>query len=243
MRELTLLEMLKRGVHFGHRVSRWHPKMRPYIHTVRQGVHIINLEKTQEMAQRAYAFISTRVAGGATVLFVGTKRQAQTLTQETATRLGMPYVTHRWIGGMFTNFATIAKLTKKMKTLRAGRESGEFATKYTKKEQLEFDREITKLESLFGGVESLDKLPDIVFVEDVKQEKTAVREARKMKIPLVAIVDTNGNPDLIDYPIPANDDATKSLEFFIAFIAEAVEEGLKQRATNAQAAAAVPEPA
>ncbi len=224
MREVTLLEMLKRGVHFGHRESRWHPKMRPYIYTSRQGVHIIDLEKTSRKLQEAYDFMKLQSGKGAVVLFVGTKRQAQKIVIDAAQRAGMPYVAGRWLGGTLTNFVTVSKLIKKLKSYRQSRDSGGFE-KYTKKEQLEFTKEIKRLEDLIGGIETLQKLPDVVFVEDVKQESTAVREARKMGVPIVGLVDTNANPDLLDYPIPANDDATKSLELLVSLMADAIVEG------------------
>ncbi|MFA6908475.1 MAG: 30S ribosomal protein S2 [Patescibacteria group bacterium] len=234
MREVSQLEMLKRGVHFGHRESRWHPKMKPYIFTARQGIHIINLEKTSEKLAEAYAFIKQKAAEGANILFIGTKRQAQPMIREAAERVHMPYVIQRWLGGTLTNFATISKLIKKLKQLRIDRDAGDFS-KYTKKEQLDLEREIARLELCIGGIENLEKIPDVLFVEDVKQEGTAVREAKKMHVPIVALVDSNANPQLVDYPIPANDDATKSLELFITLMAEAVEEG---KAVRAQAAVA-----
>ena len=226
MREVTLEEMLKRGVHFGHRESRWHPKMKPYIHTLRQGIHIINLERTLECLHTAYDFLKQQASEGKVILFVGTKRQAQKLIRDAAERVETPFITERWIGGTLTNFVTIVKLIRKLKQLRSARERGDLQ-KYTKKEQLGFTQEIEHLEHLIGGIERLDKTPDVIFVADTKQDSLAIEEARKLHIPRVAIVDTNANPELVDYPIPANDDAVSSLALIISLMAEAVEEGKK----------------
>lgn len=236
MREITLVEMLKRGVHFGHRESRWHPKMKPYIYTVRQGIHIIDLEKTAGLLRDALDAVKAKAAAGGTILFVGTKRQAQKIVADAAQSVAMPYVNRRWLGGTMTNFVTISKLIKKLKSHRQARETGELE-KYTKKEQLEFTREIAHLEEAIGGIENMEKIPDMLFLDDLKQESTALREAKKMKVPVVALVDTNSDPGSVDYPIPANDDATKSLEFFVSLITEAIEEG-KKEALEAKAKAA-----
>lgn len=227
MKEITLSDLLKAGVHFGHQVSRWHPKMRPFIFTSRSGVYIIDLEKTSEQLQRAREFVREKVASGGIVLFVGTKRQAKSIVQAAALRVGMPYVTERWLGGTFTNFATISKMTKRLTQLKEERAQGKLV-KYTKKEQLEFDEEIGRLEKLVGGIERLTRLPDAVFIVDVKQEKTAVREAQKVGVPIVALVDTNVSPERIDYPIPANDDATKSIQIMADAIVEAIEDGRRE---------------
>ncbi|MBI4092389.1 MAG: 30S ribosomal protein S2 [Candidatus Kerfeldbacteria bacterium] len=224
MREISLAELLKAGVHFGHQVSRWHPKMRPFIFTSRSGIYIIDLEKTSAALKRAQQFVRERALAGGVVLFVGTKRQARAIVQSAAVKLGMPYVVERWLGGTFTNFPTITKMTKRLSQLKAERAHGGFA-KYTKKEQLQFDDEISRLERMVGGIERMERLPDAVFIVDLKQEKTAVREARKMKIPMMAITDTNVSPEGIDYPIPGNDDATKSIQIITDAIAEAAGEG------------------
>lgn len=231
MRDITLLEMLKKGVHFGHKESRWHPKMRPYVYTVRQGIHIINLEKTAELLRLAYDFIKDQASQGKVIMFVGTKRQAQKLIVDAATRVGMPYVTERWLGGTLTNFVTISKLIKKLKEYRKAKETGDLE-KYTKKEKLKFEKESEKLERLIGGIENLAKLPDVIFIADIKQDPIVVQEAQKMNIPRVAIVDSNANPDLVDYPIPANDDAVMSLDFLITLMVEAIEEGKKMVITK-----------
>ena len=241
MRDIPLVELLKSGVHFGHHVSRWHPKMRPFIYTSRAGVYIVDLEKTSEQLKRSQEFIRDTVAKGGTVLFVGTKRQARPIIQSLATKVGMPYVIERWLGGTFTNFPTISKMTKRLTHLKEERASGHL-DKYTKKEQLTFNDEIVRLEKLVGGIERMLKIPEVIFVVDAKQEKTSVKEAQKTKVPIVALVDTNVNPEGIAYPIPANDDATKSISLLTEAIAEAVEEGTRLRPSNAVAVPDVPAP-
>lgn len=233
MKEISLLELLKNGVHFGHQRSRWHPKMEPYIYTTRNGVHIINLEKTAEKLKEALDFLKGVAASGGVILFIGTKRQAKEIVRKYALQVKMPYLIERWIGGMLTNFSVIHQLTKKLKKLKADKESGELQ-KYTKKEQSEFHKEIETLEKLVGGIESLDKLPQALFIIDVKQEKTAVREATRMKIPMIALVDTNNNPTDIEYVIPSNNDATKSIEYITSLVAEGIQEGIEQRNNNSK---------
>ncbi|MFA5076101.1 MAG: 30S ribosomal protein S2 [Patescibacteria group bacterium] len=220
----SLLEMLQAGLHFGHQAGRWHPKMKPYIFTERNGVHVIDLEKTQKKLEEALNFIKTTVQKGGVVLFLGTKKQAQSIVKKYAQECGMPYIDQRWLGGTLTNFSVILKLTKKYKDLKSKRDTGGFKV-YTKKEQLDFQREIERLELRVGGVAELKKIPDVIFVVDVKNEKTAVVEASRKGVPVVAICDSNINPDLMDYPIPANDDAVKSIELITSLIAEAVKEG------------------
>lgn len=224
MKEIPLNDLLKAGVHFGHQMSRWHPKMRPFIFTSRAGIYIVDLEKTAVQLKKAQQFARDRAAAGGNILFVGTKRQAKPIIQEVAVRLGMPYVIERWLGGTFTNFPTISRMTKRFTQLKEERARGEFE-KYTKKEQLNFDDEIKRLEKMVGGIERMNRLPDAIFVVDVKQEKTAIREAQKMKVPIIAMVDTNVSPDGIAHPIPANDDASKSIHIITNAIAEAVDEG------------------
>jgi len=224
MPTISLLEMLKSGVHFGHQKQRWHPKMKQFIYTTRSGVHIIDLEKTSEKLQEACDFITEIVQKGGKILFVATKRQAQNMVKKIAIDLRMPYVSEHWIGGCLTNFETITKLPGRLKELRKNREKGELE-KYTKLERLKFDKEITELEKMVGGIESMTSLPQAVFIIDLKTEKTAVSEARKKKIPIIAIVDTNCNPDLIDYPVPGNDDAIKSLQLITGLVAQAIKEG------------------
>ena len=234
MKEISLTELLKNGVHFGHQCGRWHPKMQPYIHTTRNGVHIINLEKTTEKLKEAQAFLQNIIASGGIVLLVGTKRQAREIIKKYAQQASMPYLIERWIGGTLTNFQVISRLIKKFKKLKADQKSGELQ-KYTKKEQFIFQREINRLEKIVGGIESLDKLPQALFIIDVKQDKSAVKEAVRMKIPVVALVDTNNNPINIDYIIPANNDATKSIELITSLVAESVKEGLNQLKNKAKA--------
>ena len=219
-----LIEMLKSGVHFGHQSSKRHPKMSPYIYTVRNQVHIIDLEQTAQKLKEALDFITKTAAAGGAVLFVSSKRQAKTVIEKYAKECAMPYINSRWLGGTLTNFGNIIKLTKKLKELEKKQDSGELE-KYTKKEQLEFQREITRLKDLVGGIKEMVKVPEALFVVDIRKEKTAVKEAGKKGIPIVAMVDTNVNPEKIKYPIPANDDATKSIEMITGLVAEAVKEG------------------
>lgn len=216
----SLLEMLKAGVHFGHRSSKRHPKMTPYIFAEKNGVHIINLEKTQQKLSQVLVFVGETAAQGGTILFVGTKQQAKELVKNKATECGMPYVIERWIGGTLTNFKVIKKLFSKLEDLEKKQKA--VAGKYTKKEKLVFSREAKKLNVLIGGIRELKEIPQAIFVLDVKQEKTAVREAQRKKIPIIAICDTNVNPQGIDYPIPANDDAIKSLIMITGLVAEAI---------------------
>lgn len=220
----SLLEMIKAGVHFGHRVSKWHPKMKPYIFTARNTVHIIDLEKTVEKLKEALEFVKKIAEEGGTILIVGTKKSIREIVKKWAIECKMPYVTESWIGGTLTNFFTIYKLVEKLKHLEAEKEKGELE-KYTKKEQLEFDREIKRLDEMVGGIRDLEGLPQALYIVDLKEEKTALREAQRKGIPVVAMVDTNVNPENVDFPIPANDDAIKSVEMMTRLVKEAVEEG------------------
>ncbi|MFH0987827.1 MAG: 30S ribosomal protein S2 [Parcubacteria group bacterium] len=219
----SLEAMMQAGVHFGHRTSKWHPKMKPYIYTERNGVHVINLEETVKFLEPALEFVKKIVRDGGLILFLGTKKQARTLIKEAAESCKMPYVINRWLGGTLTNSSTILSLVKKLRKLKADRDSGELL-KYTKKEQLEFAREIERLDRLVGGMEMLDKVPNAMFIVDIRDEKTAVAETITKKIPTVALCDTNVNPELVAYPIPSNDDATKALKLMINLVAEAVKE-------------------
>ena len=233
MQEISLLEMLKNGVHFGHQKSRWHPKMSPYIYTVRGGVHIINLEKTQEELKKAVQFILDTVSKQGTILFVGTKRQAKEIVKKHAEQCNTPYITERWLGGLFTNFGNVSKLSEKLKKLQDEQAKGEFA-KYTKKERLKLGEKIVKLNSMIGGIKDMSKLPEAVFIVDIKKEKTCLKEAIKVGVPVIAIVDSNTNPALVDYPIPGNDDATKSIDLICGSIAEAVLAGSKLKQVAGQ---------
>jgi small subunit ribosomal protein S2 len=223
--------MLKAGVHFGHQKSRWHPKMKPYIYTARNSIYIIDLEKTKEKLQSALDYVKKVANRGGTILFIGAKRQAKPIIRKYADEVGMPYVTDRWIGGTFTNHETIQKLIKKYKELKSKMEAGGFSH-YTKKERLKIEEEIEKLEKVVGGITNLTKLPEAVFVIDLKQDRTAVKEAKKRNIPIVGIVDTNVSPEGISYPIPGNDDATKSIELITSLVAEAITEGKEAAAKN-----------
>lgn len=220
----TMEEMLKAGMHFGHRTSRWHPKMAPFIFGSRKGVHIIDLRKSQKMLETAMEYLKKEASEGKAILLVGTKTQVKAALKKTAEEAGMPYVSERWLGGLLTNFAVIRNLTRKYKDLLEKRSAGKL-DKYTKKERLDFDREIAKLETSVGGLVSLTKAPDVIFIWDIKKEKTAFTEARKKKIPVVAVCDTNVNPDGVKYIIPANDDASKGIKLVMNLIKESIEEG------------------
>lgn len=239
MEQQALLDMLKSGVHFGHQARNWHPKMKPFIFTTRGGIHIIDLEKTAVQLSHAMTFVSDLAARGGTILFVTTKRQATAIVKKAAETSSMPAVTERWIGGTLTNFENILSLVHRLKDLRRQRDTGELG-KYTKRERLKKEEEIANLEKSVGGIEGLEKLPDAVFIIDIKKERTAVREARKRKIPIVAIVDTNANPDLVDYAIPGNDDATKSISLLTDAVAHAVQEGVARRAKEQPVPVVVP---
>lgn len=227
--DITLEELLEAGCHFGHQTRRWDPRMARYIYGAKDGVHIFDLAKTREALIAAYDVVVETVAKGGTVLFVGTKRQARDLVRDAAVRVGMPYVTTRWLGGTLTNFEQVKKSIRKLSDLRAGLEAGGKFEDYTKKERLLIEREILRLEHLFGGVVTLARLPQVVFIVDTHKETSAVAEANRLRVPVVGIVDTNANPDLVDYPIPANDDAVKSIGIFVDFVAKAVDEGKKQK--------------
>ena len=245
MREISLLEMLQKGVHFGHQESRWNPKMKPYIFSSRNGVHILNLESTRDKLTEAVKFLEATVQAGGTILFVGTKRQVKAIVHKHAEASGMPFMSERWIGGTLTNFSTIHELIKKLRRLKSEQAAG-LLDRYTKKEQVGIQKEITKLQNEIGGVEMLDKIPQALIVVDAAKERTAIREARAMKVPIVALCDSNTNPDLVQYPIPANDDATKSVDYIVGFLAEAILAGKQRQAVTAPAPATpapVPTPA
>src|SRR3989338_100405 len=220
----TILELLEAGVHFGHQKGRWHPKMKEYIFTERNGVHIIDLEKTLVKLEEAVNFLRQTAQAGGVVLFVGTKEQGQLIIKKYAEAAGMPYIIERWIGGLFTNFGNVGKLIKKYRKLKEEKEAGALA-KYTKKEQVDFNKEIERLKKFVGGLGDLRKIPDAVFILDAKKEKTAIIEARKKQVPVVGFCDSNINPELFDYPIPANDDAVRSIELITKLAVEAIQEG------------------
>ncbi len=232
MAVVTMKQLLETGVHFGHRTRRWDPKMARYIYTERNGVHIIDLQQTVRGLERAYAMVRDAVAEGRQVLFIGTKRQAQESIQQEATRCSMPYVNHRWLGGTLTNWRTIRQRIEHLRTLEARRDAGEFDV-LTKKEALMLNREIEKLNARLGGLRSMEQLPSVVFIIDVKSEETAIKEADRMGVPIVAVVDTNCNPDKIDCVIPANDDAIRAIRLMTSKIADAALEGLALRKERA----------
>jgi len=219
-------DMLKAGMHFGHRTNRWHPKMKQFIFTSKNGIYIIDLRKTQEKMLEALEFMAKLISEGKSVLFVGTKSQVSAPLKKMAEETGQSYVVGKWLGGYLTNFAIVKKSVKKYLDLIEKRESGKL-DKYTKKERLDFDREIKKLEVRVGGLAALNKLPDALFVWDIKEEETAVREAQQKNIPIIAICDTNVNPEEVNYPIPANDDSTKTIKLILEAVKGAVIEGKK----------------
>ncbi len=221
---VTMKQLLEAGVHFGHRTRRWNPKMKPYIYAARKGIYIIDLQKTLKLLDEAYEFVKKRASEGATILFVGTKKQAQQVIKEEAERCGAFYVNNRWLGGLLTNFHTIRKRIDKLIELEEMEAAGEFE-KYTKKEQSKLRRILEKLRKNLGGLKGMDRIPDILYVVDPRKEKIAVAEANKLGIPIVAMVDTNSDPDLIDYVIPSNDDAIRSIKLITSKIADAYLEG------------------
>ena len=223
MTKVTMRDMLKAGVHFGHQTRYWNPKMAPYIFGARNKIHIINLDTTLPLYQDAVNFLSNIASKRGRVLFVGTKTAAQTLIAEEAARAGMPYVNHRWLGGMLTNYKTVRNSIKRLRELEKIQAEGGFE-RMIKKEALKMSREMDKLERSFGGIKSMGGLPDALFVVDCSAEDIAIAEARKLKIPVVSIVDTNGNPDGIDYVIPANDDARRSIRLLLGGVVEAINE-------------------
>ncbi len=227
---VTMRQLLESGVHFGHQTRRWNPKMKRYIFTERNGIYIIDLRQTLDYIEKAYEFVKNTVAGGGTVLFVGTKKQAQEAIAEQASRVGAPYVNHRWLGGMLTNFQTVYKRLQRLKELEALEQTGAADQNLTKKERLGLKREREKLERTLGGLRDMQRLPSAVWIVDTKKEHIAVDEARKLGIPVVAILDTNCDPDEVDYPIPGNDDAIRSAALLTRVVADAVAEGLIARA-------------
>ncbi|MEM8924937.1 MAG: 30S ribosomal protein S2, partial [Actinomycetota bacterium] len=224
-------QMLEAGVHFGHQTRRWNPKMKRFIHGDRNGVYIIDLEETLRRVEKAYTFVRDTVADGGTVLFVGTKKQAQEPIRRYARSVGQPYVDQRWLGGMLTNYQTISKRVGKLLDYERMRAAGDFE-EMPKKEALRYSRELEKLDRNIGGIKTMGKLPSVVFVLDTIIEHIAVTEARKLGIPIVAVVDTNCDPDLITYPIPGNDDAIRSAELMTRVISEAVAEGKMMNSRN-----------
>ncbi len=228
MAVISMKALLESGVHFGHRTNKWDPRMRPYIFTERNGIHIIDLQQTVKSLSNAYAVIRDAVANGGVVLFVGTKRQAQETVREEAVRAGMPYVTERWMGGMLTNWNTMYQRIQEMERLEQMRDSGEI-NRLTKKEGLLIERQILRLQTRLEGVRSMKRLPDLAFVVDVGREESAVHECNLLGIPVIALVDTNCNPQPVDYVIPSNDDAIRAIKLLVAKVADAVLEGTAMR--------------
>lgn len=217
-------ELLEAGVHFGHQTRRWNPKMKPFIYHERNGIYIIDLHATLRLVETAAEFVRSKAAEGGTVLFVCTKRQGQESVQEAAEKCGMPFVTQRWLGGMLTNWQTMRSRIAYLQELTDAKERGEWS-RLTKKEALRLDREREKLEASLGGIKHMNGAPDVVFIVDTKREETAVAEAEKLGIPIVAVIDTNCDPEPIDYPIPGNDDAIRAIRLFANIVAESVLDG------------------
>lgn len=220
-------QLLEAGVHFGHKTSRWNPKMKKFIFGQRSGIYIIDLEKTEECLNRARDFLLDLTSKGEVVLFVGTKKQAQEVVQQESLRCGMYYVTERWPGGLLTNFSTVKKSINRLKEIEKMKEDGTYS-KLTKKEIARLEKELGKLNKNFSGISSMERMPKAIFIVDTKKEDTAVREARRLSIPIVGLLDTNCNPDPVAFPIPGNDDATKSIQVVTKFVSDAVIEGRKR---------------
>ena len=234
MAKVDMKALLEAGVHFGHRTQKWNPKMKPYIYTERNGIHIIDLQQTAKALEAAYIIVRDVIASGGVVLFVGTKRQAVETIELEAQRVNMPYVTVRWLGGMLTNWQTMRQRINELERLERMREKGEFDL-LTKREGLSLTRKIDKLQDRFGGIRDINRLPDMVFIVDVKREDTAVKEANILGIPVLGLVDTNCDPSLIDHVIPSNDDAIRAIKTMVALMADAVEEGISMRKEEAPA--------
>ena len=224
MAVVAMKQLLEAGVHFGHQTRRWDPKMAEYIFQARNGIHIIDLQKTSKKLDEAYAFLKEQVEEGKTVLFVGTKKQAQECVKEAALKCGMYYVDQRWLGGMLTNFDTIQKRIQRLKDLEAMEQDGTFEV-LPKKEVILLKKEMEKLERNLGGIKEMDKLPGVIFLVDPKKERIAILEAKKLDIPVIGLVDTNCNPEELDYPIPGNDDAIRAVKLIADVMANAVIEG------------------
>jgi small subunit ribosomal protein S2 len=235
MAPISMKALLETGVHFGHRTRKWNPRMKPYIFTERNGIHIIDLQQTVASLETAYNLVRDTALNSGTVLFVGTKRQAQESIEKEAERCGMPYINQRWLGGTLTNWKTIKARIDELKKLEERRDTGDF-DRLTKKEALILSREIIKLQDRLGGIREMTKLPELVFVVDVRREDTAVHEANVLSIPIIALVDTNCDPTGVDYVIPANDDAIRAIKLLTAKIADAVLEGRAMRKDEPEAA-------
>ncbi len=235
MAVVTMKQLLESGVHFGHQTRRWNPKMRRFIFTERNGIYIIDLQQSLSYIDRAYEFLKETVSHGGTVLFVGTKKQAQEAIASEATRVGMPYVNHRWLGGMLTNFQTVNKRIQRLKELELIDFSDVAGSGMTKKELLVLNREMVKLSRTLGGIRNMTKIPSAIWIIDTNKETIAVAEAHKLGIPVIAILDTNCDPDVVDFPIPGNDDAIRAVALLTRVIADAAAAGLMARAGRARA--------
>jgi len=242
MAVVTTRQLLEAGVHFGHQTRRWNPKMKRFIFNERNGIYIIDLQQSLKYIDNAYAFVKATVARGGQIMFVGTKKQAQEAIAEQATRVGMPYVNQRWLGGMLTNYGTISKRIGKMKELDALDFSNVAASGLTKKELLQQKRKKEKLEKTLGGIKDMGKLPQAIWIVDTKKEHLAIDEARKLKIPIIGILDTNCDPDEVDFAIPGNDDAIRSVALLTRIIADAAAEGLLARSSGGMTTGEVAEP-
>jgi small subunit ribosomal protein S2 len=231
--DVDIKKLLEAGAHFGHKTSRWHPKMAQYIHSKRNGGHIIDLAQTVSGLETALDFIAKTASDGKQVLFVGTKRQAQDIVREAAEKVKMPFVTERWLGGMLTNWPTISGRIKRLKDLEARMESGELAKKYSKLEVQRFQEEIDELNRIYGGIKNMAARPGCVFVIDVVNDVNAIREARKLGLPIVALVDTNADPTLVSYPVPCNDDAIKTIQLVVDYVDQAIEIGRSKSKASA----------
>jgi small subunit ribosomal protein S2 len=221
---VSLDTLLETGAHFGHQTRRWNPKMEEYLYGSENGVHIFDLTKTKPLLEEALDFITKSVREGKTVLILGTKKQIKDKVAAVAEEVGVPYINERWLGGIISNFEQMRKSLKKMEEMKVNMVSGVY-NKYTKKERLLIDREIARLERFFGGIKTLTAIPDVLFVIDTKREAGAVHEANERKVPIIGIVDSNSDPDVVDYPIPMNDDASKALEYVLDLVKQAIEEG------------------
>ncbi len=228
MANVTMRQMLEAGLHFGHQTRRWNPKMKPYIYGPRNGIYIVNLDLTMKLFRKAYQFMTDVVADGGYILFVGTKKQAQAIIKEEAERCGMYYINHRWLGGMLTNFQAIRNSIDRLKKIESMQEDGSI-NRFPKKEILQMEKERIKLTRNVGGIKNMRSLPDVLFIIDPRKEDIAVEEALKLGIPIVALTDTNCDPDGIDYVIPGNDDAIRAIKLISSLMAEAVQEGKARR--------------
>lgn len=239
--DVDIKKLLEAGAHFGHKTSRWHPKMAPYIHSKRGGAHVIDLTQTVSALENVLAFVEKTAGEGKQILLVGTKRQAHDIIKETAEATGQPFVVERWLGGMLTNRNTIGGRIKYLKDLEAKMESGQLAAKYNKLEVQRYQEEIDEMNHIYGGIKNLAARPGAVFVTDVLHDINAVREARKLGVKVIALVDTNADPGLVDYPIPCNDDAIKAIKLVVDYVQQAIEAGKAAYAKKAEKAAPAPD--